>query len=824
MNNRNSGWNIISWNGTNNLAFNWASTNGSIWQDQGTNFFTFTNNGKLGINTSPSANLDVVGNMRLTNDLRFTNTGDMKGLVWGGNTWASYFSRIDDYNGQLNILTDDNLYFGGIDQNTGLPTVDKTMYMNMGNKRVGINNTSPASTLDVSGNVKITNQPSSATSTNAIIVDPINPNPATQALQVFGNSSGNDGITVENLGTGNPQLRFLNAGAEKAAITLAKGSPNNTVYHFIDGNNIMAITKDNVQINPNTGSAMYMQGGRYSTGTGFTNSEGAFSFDLPGTGIVSFSDNVVFNGGNVGINKGSAMPTAKLDIVGNIKMTNNGANSFQLLSGASTNNTSLGIGRTATDLEFGVAVNNGNFASNAVAGDVIIRQNNSSNKLLFNVGSGASTLALTNNSVILTGSLTTSGTLTAGSITTAGSLTVGSINTSGSLTASNLTASGTLTVGTMVLSGINDNLTLGRSINYSSTTGISNTSVGSNAGKNITSGYHNDNFGAFAGPSITTGYQNNNFGGASGYYITTGYQNNNYGYSAGNENVSGFLNSNFGHQAGKSLTGNGNVTLGANAGMANANLNYSVLIGYNAGYDADASTSDIKSTKPFFMVNNSASNENPLLFGYFVDTDDYNSTADPNASRYGTGSIRMAQLGINTHELVDSCALTVGGAVHIGPKDNDANTSFSAANTKYYKDYLLWVEKGIVSEDYAIVPKADWADAPADGDGSIIQMSEDRWGDFVFGDNYDLISLKELEEFINKNKHLPGIPSAEEIVKQGYSLSKMNKNFIVKIEELTLYTIEQDKKIKALELQLTQYESLAKEVEALKKQMKGKKK
>ncbi len=72
------------------------------------------------------------------------------------------------------------------------------------------------------------------------------------------------------------------------------------------------------------------------------------------------------------------------------------------------------------------------------------------------------------------------------------------------------------------------------------------------------------------------------------------------------------------------------------------------------------------------------------------------------------------------------------------------------------------------------------------------------WPDYVFGKNYKLMPLDELEESINKNKHLPNIPSAAEVEKDGISLGDMNKRLMEKIEELTLYIIDLNKKNNAL--------------------------
>jgi hypothetical protein len=78
-----------------------------------------------------------------------------------------------------------------------------------------------------------------------------------------------------------------------------------------------------------------------------------------------------------------------------------------------------------------------------------------------------------------------------------------------------------------------------------------------------------------------------------------------------------------------------------------------------------------------------------------------------------------------------------------------------------------------------------------------VQLST-AWPDYVFGKNYKLLPLDELEQSINKNKHLPNIPSAAEVEKEGISLGDMNKRLMEKVEELTLYIIDINKKNNAL--------------------------
>jgi len=65
--------------------------------------------------------------------------------------------------------------------------------------------------------------------------------------------------------------------------------------------------------------------------------------------------------------------------------------------------------------------------------------------------------------------------------------------------------------------------------------------------------------------------------------------------------------------------------------------------------------------------------------------------------------------------------------------------------------------------------------------------------DYVFATGYKLKSLNEVEQYINENSHLPEIPSAQEIEKNGLMMAEMNMNLLKKIEELTLYMIEMKK-------------------------------
>lgn len=81
-----------------------------------------------------------------------------------------------------------------------------------------------------------------------------------------------------------------------------------------------------------------------------------------------------------------------------------------------------------------------------------------------------------------------------------------------------------------------------------------------------------------------------------------------------------------------------------------------------------------------------------------------------------------------------------------------------------------------------------------------VKVTVSGWPDYVFKSDYKLMSLSEVEQYIKKTSHLPNVPSEEEIKKDGVDVGEMNKILLHKIEEMTLYMIELEKKVKALEM------------------------
>lgn len=131
-----------------------------------------------------------------------------------------------------------------------------------------------------------------------------------------------------------------------------------------------------------------------------------------------------------------------------------------------------------------------------------------------------------------------------------------------------------------------------------------------------------------------------------------------------------------------------------------------------------------------------------------------------------------------------SGATTGGGNYHLFIKDNGKVSIGLDPNlaTTYNGDYKLYVANGILTERVKVALK-----------------TTSDWADYVFAEDYKLKTLSEVEEYIKNHKHLPGVPSAEEVVETGIDMAQMDAKLLEKIEELTLYIIDLEKKLQAQE-------------------------
>jgi hypothetical protein len=144
-----------------------------------------------------------------------------------------------------------------------------------------------------------------------------------------------------------------------------------------------------------------------------------------------------------------------------------------------------------------------------------------------------------------------------------------------------------------------------------------------------------------------------------------------------------------------------------------------------------------------------------------------------------TGNLAVSGTGTVTGATTLSSTLSVAGTSDFTGRVKIGNVTVPNAN------YMLFVEKGILAERFKCALKSD----------------QTNWSDYVFEKDYKLMKLVELEKFVKKYKHLPNIPSAEQVYKEGIDLADMDALLLEKIEELTLYVIELEKKVELLKTQ-----------------------
>jgi hypothetical protein len=83
-----------------------------------------------------------------------------------------------------------------------------------------------------------------------------------------------------------------------------------------------------------------------------------------------------------------------------------------------------------------------------------------------------------------------------------------------------------------------------------------------------------------------------------------------------------------------------------------------------------------------------------------------------------------------------------------------------------------------------------------------IIVNEKNWYDHVFEEDYKLMSIENLNSYIKENKHLPEIPTQEDVNNDGVDLGEMNAKLLLKVEELTLYIIQLNEQMKAMQKEI----------------------
>ncbi len=371
------------------------------------------------------------------------------------------------------------------------------------------------------------------------------------------------------------------------------------------------------------------------------------------------------------------------------------------------------------------------------------------------------------------------------------------------------------------------NTFLGTVAGYKNTTGSYNTSLGMYSGHYNTKGSRNSFVGYMSGLNNTTGHQNVMLGDRSGYSNKSGYFNTFLGNTSGYFNTEGSANTFLGSGSGyRNSTGGRNVIVGYRAGSFTSTGHDNTIIGNQAGYRLASGSGNLflgnlagyyETESNKLYIDNSATSA-PLIYGDFSKNElTVNGklgigVADPGYPLEVNGAVKLkngnTDLLIYRDSDVGDWSLlrtnTGNGIGLIGQPDFVAlsvsrTTSNVGIGTRDTKGFRLGVKGKIAAEEVKVA-------------------IYNNWSDFVFENEYNLPSLKEVEKHINEKGHLKDIPSASEVAKNGIFLGDMNAKLLQKIEELTLYTIQQQKE---LEAQHQKNKSLEARLEALEVHLKN---
>ncbi|GAB3689562.1 hypothetical protein GCM10027592_06110 [Spirosoma flavus] len=394
--------------------------------------------------------------------------------------------------------------------------------------------------------------------------------------------------------------------------------------------------------------------------------------------------------------------------------------------------------------------------------------------------------------------------------TSPSSATPGNQNTIVGIGAGNTTLTGTRNIflgsgaGPLSTTGF-DNTFIGVLAGAKNTTGFSNVFLGLNSGANNVSGQSNLFMGAYSGQFNTTGNYNLFIGNGSGQNTTGGNGNTFIGDGSGNANTTGTQNTYIGQYAGflGNVTASKNTFIGWGAGSTSST---SVVSGATAiGADAVVTKSNavvIGATNVQVGIGNSSPNNKLEITAGTTNTSglrftrltqsspsssllDLSITLNPLAPLVkvltvdGNGDVKL--VGLSLSLLGGGLGLREGAGLWeskagFAQNTNQEGVIIGNGITSTPKDYNLFVSKGILTEKVKV---------------AVNGTSE--WSDYVFDKSYKLKNLSAVENYIKTNKHLPGIPSAQEMVEQGNDLHKTDAKLLAKIEELTLYMIEMKK-------------------------------
>jgi hypothetical protein len=149
---------------------------------------------------------------------------------------------------------------------------------------------------------------------------------------------------------------------------------------------------------------------------------------------------------------------------------------------------------------------------------------------------------------------------------------------------------------------------------------------------------------------------------------------------------------------------------------------------------------------------------------------------------------------------------TIGSVTDAGVRKTVFHTSNGVLELNNNGTRILEVAEG------SLALKSNGADVATISNNTLtidkVKLNVGSFPDYVFKDDYELKSLSEVNSFIESHGHLPNMPSEQEVLEDGMDVGKVNTVLVEKIEEMTLYAIDQEQKIENLTKKLEKVETI----------------
>ncbi len=549
------------------------------------------------------------------------------------------------------------------------------------------------------------------------------------------------------------------------------------------------------------------------------------------------------NAGFIGI--GNALPQAKLHINGSGTTGTTSALLIQNFSGIELfrvlDNGNIGFGTNSPTEKLHV-IGNGLFSGGLSASTFLMSSGAGSGKILTSDNNGFATWQYpTLNSWGLTGN--------AG--TTAGINFIGTTDAQDLVFKTNNSPRMRITLsGRLAIYGPTTSIFIGNNAGNESSSGIDNTAIGYASLNSNTTAIDNTAIGAYSLTLNTTGRDNSAIGTKSMFNNTSGIRNVSIGSHAVHQNTTGNDNSVLGSLAlYNNTTGSGNTAIGYYGMPTNTTGSYNTTIGQSADVMSNNLTN---ATAIGFNAKVSTSRSlvlggtGPQQVNVGIGTTSPSARLELNSTTVGVSGLKFTQLTSSSIAAPSNgTQLTVDGSGNvilvsdIEPADGSethliagSGITISGLGTSSQPYQLstggefFWAQSGIGTGNISnlnsggIIIGTGISSTPSGyklyvAEGILTEKikatlkSSTHWADHVFESDYKLLDLYKLEQFIKKHKHLPGIPSAEELVKEGgIDMNIMFAKQMEKIEELTIYMIELKKENDALKLELGKIKEL----------------